>query len=287
MPRETPAQRAPAPAERAGPKAPVAYSALRMVRFLAAVSTLCAVAAFPGSALFDLESVSVRGNAAVSAAEVRRLIGIAPGDSAFRVNASQIRERLRSDPRVEDTSVSLEFPHRLTLSVRERAPVAALRVRHGYVLLAADGVAISRATGPGPYLPLQVTRLRAPWVPLGTVVPWADVRLGATVAGALPDPLRQEVAGLQVDGSGEVVLLTIEGVVVRVGGADGILARLAAVPDVLAAVRARGMRVEYVDLRFPGSVVVKPVAASVPGRAGVRRSAPRQGTTRPRSSEGR
>jgi hypothetical protein len=40
-------------------------------------------------------------------------------------------------------------------------------------------------------------------------------------------------------------------------------------------VRARGMRVDYVDLRFPGSVVVKPVPGSVPERAGARRVAPR------------
>ncbi len=72
-----------------------------------------------------------------------------------------------------------------------------------------------------------------------------------------------------------MVLQTRDGVAVRLGGADGIDARLAMVPQVLAAVRARGLRVEYVDLRVPGSVIVKPVDAPPgPGPAGAPGAAP-------------
>lgn len=233
----------------------------RILAFLAAASALCAAAAFPASALFDLQSITVEGNTVVPAAEILERIGLHPGDSAFRVNASRIRSRLRSDPRLEDASVALEFPARLTVAVRERSPVAALALGDGYLLLAADGVAIARARAPGPYLLLRVDGPGPPWVQAGTAVPSADARLGAGVAGSLPEPLREAVAALRVDRGGEVVLQTRDGVAVRLGGADGIDARLAMVPQVLAAVRARGLRVAYVDLRVPGSVIVKPVDA--------------------------
>jgi len=246
--------RSSAPAD--GPARPLAG---RIIQFLAAVCALCAAAAFPASALFDLDSVTVRGNAAVPTAAVLRRAGIAPGDSALRVNAPQIRERLRSDPRIRDASIALDFPHRLVIAIRERTPVAALVTGTGYVLLGADGVAIARAPDGGAYLLLRVDRLDLSWVQTGTVVPSAAVRLGAAVAGSLPPALRPQVAALRVDSGDEVVLETRDGIAVRVGGAGGIAGRLAAVPDVLAAVRARGTRVAYVDVRFPGSVIVKPL----------------------------
>ncbi len=233
----------------------------RVLRFLAAVAGLCAVAAFPASALFDLDSVEVRGNRAVPASQLLGQIGLGPGDSAFRVNAFQIRARLRSDPRVDDVWVSLGFPHRLTVTVRERAPVAALAVEGGYVLLGEDGMAIARTPGPAPYLSLRIDGLDPRSVQIGMVVPDPSVRLGAGVAGRLPGPLQPQVTGVRVDAGGEVVLRTRDDIVVRLGGADGIAERLAQVPDVLAAVRARGMHVEHVDMRFAGSVIVRPVAS--------------------------
>jgi cell division protein FtsQ len=231
----------------------------RVIRFLAAVSALCAAAAFPASAVFNLESVDIRGNRVVSDSDVLRRVGIAPGASAFQVNAFQIRDRLRADPLVADAWISLAFPHRLTVYVRERTPVAALRLEDGYVLLDRGAVAISREPDPGPYPSLRVDRLDAAWVQPGTVVPSADVRLGVSLAGGLQPPLRGEVAGLRVDAGGEAVLETKDGVAVLLGGPEGLQQRLTQVLPILAAVRDRGFRVQYVDLRFPGSVIVKPV----------------------------
>lgn len=252
-----PGDSAVAPAE-----SPAAPRLLRLVRFLAATCVLCALAAFPGSSLFNLDTVAVRGNAHVSGAEILRRVGVGPGDNAFRVNAVAIRERLREDPRIADASIVLAFPRNLLVSVRERDPVAALAFGDGYVLLGADGVAIARAPGPGAALPLVVDRLALPWVQAGTAVPSPSVRFGVTVAATLPPRLRPDVIGLRVDAGGEVVLQARDGVWVKVGGADGLTDRLAMVPRVLAAIRARGLHAQYVDLRVPGSVVVMPAGAA-------------------------
>ena len=230
----------------------------RLGRFFAAITALCAVASLPNSSAFALASVSVRGNAAVSAAEVLGRIGLGPGDSAFRVNAWDIRRRVLEDPRVADASVALSFPSALVVSIRERDPVAALALPDGYVEIAADGVAISHAPSVPRGLPLEVTPLGLPWLQFGSTVPSADVRFGAAVAAGLAPALRSLVAGLRVE-SGELVLVTRDGTSVKAGSQDGLDARLALAPGVLAAVRARGIRARYVDLRVPGGVVVLPV----------------------------
>jgi len=54
-------------------------------------------------------------------------------------------------------------------------------------------------------------------------------------------------------------LILRDGVSVLVGEAAGLADRLAMVPGVLDAIAARQMRVESVDLRFAGNIIVQPV----------------------------
>ncbi|HLN13231.1 MAG TPA: FtsQ-type POTRA domain-containing protein [bacterium] len=235
----------------------------RLGRFLAAVCALCAVASLPNSSAFALTSVSVRGNAALPTGEALERLGVRPGDSAFRVNAFEIRRRLLEDPRVADAAVALSFPHALVVSVRERDPVAALVLPNGYVEIGGDGVAISRAATPGRGLRLEVQPLALPWLQLGTAVPSDDVRFGAAVAAGLSPVLRSQVMAVRVE-AGELILETRDGTWVKAGGPDGLDERLALAPRVLAAVRARGIRARYVDLRVPGNIIVLPAAPATP-----------------------
>lgn len=236
---------------------------------------MCGAAAFPASGVFDLREVTVAGNAAVPTDEILRRAAVGPGVGVFRVNAQAIRERLLEDPRIEDADVTLAFPHRLRLVVRERTPVAALGAGEGYVLLSADGVAIAPSAGPGALPVIAVDRLDPAGISVGTVLPSADARLAARVVGTLPQPLRDRVAGVDVDRAGEVVLVLRDRVLVRLGDRRGIAERVEMLPQVLDAITARGLRVESVDLRFPGNVVVRPVRASGgPVRAGERQENP-------------
>ncbi len=248
---------------RVGADAP-AVSLDRIGRFLAAICALCALATFPASALLGLQTVTVQGNAAVPAPEILHRAGIAPGESAFRVDAARIRAGVLSDPRIQDVSVAIAFPHRVTIVVQERRPVAAVAVADAYALLGADGAVIARTSTPSPYPLLQLEQQVPLWVRAGTVVPSSDARLGARVAGMLPDRLRSRVRAVRVTSGSEIVLQLRDGVAVRLGREQLEHDRLRTLPEVLDAVEARGQRVEYVDVRFPGSVVVRPIAPLAP-----------------------
>jgi hypothetical protein len=66
---------------------------------------------------------------------------------------------------------------------------------------------------------------------------------------------------------GDLVLFTPDGIAVRLGPLKGLDDRAALMDEVLAAIRARGLAVEYLDLRFAGAVVVKPEPADAAGDA--------------------
>jgi cell division protein FtsQ len=231
----------------------------RVLRLAAIVAFLCGIASFSGSSVFEIQSIDVAGNEAVAAPEVVARSGLHPPMSVFGVNTVGVRDRLRADPRIADAAVAVVFPDQVRLTVQERPAAAALRIPDGYMLVTADGVALAPTSGP-PALPvLAVDRLEPGAAQPGMVVPSSDVRLGADVAALLPPALRADIATIRVDRGGEVILYTRDGIAVKAGGTEGMRARVARTGDVLAAVRARGLRVEYVDLRFPDSVIVKPM----------------------------
>jgi cell division protein FtsQ len=251
----------------------------RLARFFAALSLLCAAAAFPASALFDLETVSVAGNVAVPSDEIRDRAGLEPELNAFRVNAGLIRRRLLEDPRVRDASVTMMFPSQLRLTIVERTPVVALAVGEGYFHLSADGVVLAAGLDPESLPVLVADRLNPADVSVGALLESSDVRLGSRIAGSLPAVIRERVAGVHVDRAGEVSLALRGGVTVRLGGNAGIAERLEMVPDVLDAIATRSLVVESVDLRVPGNVVVRPLGAPGASAGG------RQEKTSPRGIE--
>lgn len=236
----------------------------RLMRFCAALSLLCAAAAFPASALFDLETVSVAGNVAVPSGEILDRAALRPGLNAFRVHAGVIGRRLREDPRIRDVSVTMHFPSRLRVAIVERIPAAALAVGEAFVHVSADGVALAADSGPGSLPALVADRLNPAAVTVGRTLESVDARLGSRIAGSLPEAIRERVAAVHVDRAGEAILVLRGGVSVRLGGSAGIAERLEMVPDVLDAIATRGLVVESVDLRVPGNVVVRPLGAAAP-----------------------
>jgi cell division protein FtsQ len=234
----------------------------RFVRFFAVIAFVCGVASFAGSSTFDIQTIGVVGNEAVAADDVVAASGLRPEMSVFAVNAVRVRDRLRRDARIADAAVEVVFPGGVRITIKERPAAAALRVPGGYVLVTAEGVALAPASAAQALPVLTVDLLDPTAVQAGTALPSAGARLGAQLAASLPTALQSEVTALRVDREGEVILYTRDGIAVKAGGADGARDRIARAGDVLAAVRARGMHVEYVDLRFPESIVVKPVPAN-------------------------
>jgi len=228
------------------------------------MTALCGAAAFPASALFDLRTITVEGNVAVPTDAVLRRADLRPGIGAFRVNAAAIREKLLGDPRIADVRVAMAFPRDLQVVIQERQPVAALVAGDRSVLVSEDAVAIAEGSAPDGLPALAVDRLDPAGVVPGRVLDTTDVRFGAQVAGALPGSLRGRVVSIQITREGEAVLRLREGIEVRVGGPRGAGARLAMIPQTLDAIAARGLRVEAVDLRFAGTIIIRPAASEVP-----------------------
>lgn len=71
-----------------------------------------------------LKRIPVQRDGVLTEDEIRRLAGVKLGRNILTIDLFALRQRLARHPRIEDATARLEFPDTLTLSIRERTPIA-------------------------------------------------------------------------------------------------------------------------------------------------------------------
>jgi cell division protein FtsQ len=227
-------------------------------------------ATLPTSSLFTVRSVQVRGTMRVPAAEVAALTGLRQGDRLFSVPAADIVARVLRHPRVARAAVRVGRGGQVVVRVAERVPYAAFPFQGRYLILDRAGVVIDDRPSAGSLPVVTATGFVPAWARLGDRLPTGGIERALQALGRLPAGIVVPGTKVRVEPQGDLVLFTPDGIAVRLGPLRGLEERAALMKEILAAVRARGLAMEYLDLRFTGNVVMKPVPDPAAGEAGGR-----------------
>ena len=221
--------------------------------------------------IFQVRHVDVRGAGRLGPAQVRSIGGLDRPTSVFSVDAATIRRKLTATAWVREATVSTELPDRVVVAVEEWQPVAAYRAGpqgrplylsdRGVVLgPAADRLAVLDIQGPaGAEASVGQTPLE---LPLLTAL--------VNIQRQLPSLIGQTVAGFQVDGCGNLTLVTGRGwraLFGRVITPEEIAAlkdKLAALKSISADVNFSSPDLDYVNLMNPSEPAVKLKSAKPP-----------------------
>jgi cell division protein FtsQ len=231
-----------------------------LARFAIVMAALCAAAALPQSSLFSIERIDVAGTSALDAATVRALSGLAPGQRLFAVDAAAVAARLAAHPRIKTAVLRVRPPHAIAITVVERRPVMALAVDEGFALVDEELVVVDARPDPGDLVRVIVRTGMPGWPRPGTRIAADLGRAVLDAQAAPPAAMAADVAEIVVSPGPDLTYVMRSGLRVRAGGPAGLAARLAQVPGLLDALRARHLGVASIDLRYAGSIVVKPVA---------------------------
>ncbi len=244
---------------------PVLTSMVRLLRFGAAMAFLLAAAAFPQSSFFAVSDITVLGAHHTSASEIIARAGLRPGTPLSRLDARDAVGRITTHPWVASARIRVSPAGQVDILISERVPHAALPYRGGYLTLDHRGVAIELTASRPPLPVITIDDLTLPWVRLGDRVPAPGVLGALRALGAMPQPEIARGIQLRVNAGGDVVVTTADGITVLMGQARGLGPRALSLTQVLAAIRSRPLAVRSVDLRFAGSVILRPEPAGSKG----------------------
>jgi cell division protein FtsQ len=241
----------------------VAYAAWRGAALLAGAGSL------------RVAHVTVTGNHRLSNGEVLSLLDGLSGRNILGLELDAWQERLQSSTWVEEATLRRVLPATVEVRIRERQPIAIGRVGSALYLVDAHGVVVDEY-GPA-YADLDLPMVDG----LGTasrgkgVMDEARVALaGRVIAGLASRPdLLDKVSLIDVRNAHDaVVMLEGDTALLRLGEED-FAERLQQYLDLGDALRERVAAIDYVDLRFPERLYVRPArgAAVAPASAQARR----------------
>ena len=207
-------------------------------------------------------SVRAEGNRIVPEREILNLAGIPRNERLFGVDLNAVRLRVEQHPFVRSASVNRNAPDRITVTIDERVPVAALVLDH-ILYVDAEGIVLpAAATGEILDLPVITGDL-----PAGECVPGKRVTAGnflealeiLTTAREVGDDVLHLISEVHLDGGKDIVLITAESGVPVVFGHGNAAMKLVTLDGFWKAiVGERGAEdLGTVDLRFADQVVVR------------------------------
>ncbi len=209
------------------------------------------------SGIFALTSLRVEGTQHLSRQDVARLAGLEGSPNVLWLSASDVDRRLLADPWIASAQVTRTLPGTVSITIRERTPVAVTTDPSGRTFLVASDAVILAPAGVGTDLPAILptpTRALAPGQRLATGPALA-------VATAFGPGLAAQVTSVRVGDAGVDVELR-SGVRVLYGDATDLAAKASALAAVLAWSARHGVSPAYVDVRAPSAPALMPVAST-------------------------
>jgi cell division septal protein FtsQ len=196
---------------------------------------------------FAVDRIAVRGASPEVAAEVRKALAPALGESLLGLDLNELTRRAEGVPMVAAASFDRSFPHTLEIAVVPEVPVAVLRQRSSSWLAAAGGRVVAELDkGARPGLP-RVWLKRDVDVRVGEPLRGLQRRAVAAVAPLVGNPLPSAVNSVVV--TREALTLELRsGVELRLGDTSDLAVKLEVARRVLPQLGdARG----YLDVSLP------------------------------------
>ncbi|MBM9477528.1 FtsQ-type POTRA domain-containing protein [Nakamurella flavida] len=153
--------------------------------------------------LLGLRTVQVSGVQDDVRAQVQAAVDVTAGTPLARIDLDAVSARVADVPSVASVQVSRGWPHALDVQVVARVPVAVTQANGSWWLMDAAG---------DPYVPVDAAPAGLPVVELATPGAGDPATVAAlTVAQALPDGLRTQVAAVAARTAFDVTLRLADG----------------------------------------------------------------------------
>ncbi|KUK09970.1 MAG: Polypeptide-transport-associated domain protein FtsQ-type [Clostridia bacterium 41_269] len=207
------------------------------------------------SEIFNIDTLTVKGNKLLSREKVIKLSGVKKGTNIFKVNVREIEEKIEDHPVVKNASVKRIFPDTLAVEVQEHKPSAVIAVEGGFVLLDAEGYCIERVEKVS-YMSLPIiTGVEVEEkVSPGDKISNKKLDLALKVLSSSNPNDLSFAAEIDVNNPVCINLYTRSGIKIILGEAEKIGEKIETAKKVLSQL---DRQIDYIDLRYPKSPVVK------------------------------
>jgi cell division protein FtsQ len=229
---------------------PSANQPSNFIWLLIVLMALIAGFLFVKSSYFSVGTVVVEGNKYIAADDVYRIAGVPEKINIFRLNTTEIKDRLTHDLRVAEVEVTREFPTTIVVKLTERQPIAYAANSYGFVQLDRQGVVIAAEKNIKQINVPIITGIRLGNVYIGDRVDMALLEPVLTYLASLNEGTLNKLSEVNISSPDRIVAITTDSIRIRLGSSDRMGDKAKLTQDILQEVSTKKMPVEYIDLSF-------------------------------------
>lgn len=206
--------------------------------------------------LFTIRQILIVGNRNLSEKEVKSAVGIKEGDFLFYPTSKEIYERLKRIAWIKEATIRKELSGTLIIYVYESTPVAVLEINERKYLVGEEGSVLEEFTDKVKDSPiiLPIIKNLDPFKSRETIAEAVRLINFFKSKGLIKTDDEVLLTGETPD----TLTIIINGFPIIFGKGD-YEAKLSKYQLILSETQRRGMRLQYIDLRFPDRVIVKPL----------------------------
>ncbi len=234
-----------------GEKLAIFFKRGTLLLLIMAVIASFVLAAKMVSEKFYVRDVLVSGNYHLDKKDIIDSAKIQKGDLLLNIHLKDIGERLGNNAWIKKVSLKKQFPGTLMINIKEASPKALLRVDEQLYIIDENGKKLERIKGESPpFLPvinnINSKNKKGLSEALRLVVTLSEKNIFAGRESI--------IIGLESYG----LTMNVEGELIKVGYGD-YSEKFERWMELEPEIRKKGLQIQYVDLRFKDSVIVKPV----------------------------
>lgn len=210
---------------------------------------------FIKSSYFTVGSVIVEGNKYVSVEDVYRIADIPESINIFSLNTATIKMRLMQDLRIDETTVSRQFPGTIVITIKERKPMAYVASNYGFLEIDKQGVVLAVLKNLKQINVPMITGTRLENEYVGDKVENLAVKNIVNYLSLLDEVTLNQLSEVNSRSSDEIVVYTLNSVHIRLGNSERLADKAKLTNEMLRELEGKKVKIEYIDLSYASPVI--------------------------------
>lgn len=209
---------------------------------------------FLNSSFFTVTAIVAQGNKYMSSEEIYTVANIPEHSNIFRLNLSDVKERLARDLRIAQVSVSRQFPNTIIINMTERKPLAYVASSYGFVELDKQGIVLAAYKNIKKIRVPMITGVRLDTAYVSDQIDNQSVLHVLGYLANLDEETLDQLSEINVT-EGKLNAYTNNSIQIRIGTVDKLMEKAKLTQNMLKEIKEHSLAVDYIDLNYSSPII--------------------------------
>ena len=211
------------------------------------------------SSFCNIENVIIKGNDYLSEDRIFYKSGIQLGENIFRLDLIKSKDSLMQEPWIKEVEVKRVIPNKIIISIKERKPAVIVHTRKEYFSSTKEGIILSKIDRQEEKFDLPlILGLELGEIKIGKSIDRPEFRTALDSINSAEVILPKKFCRVEILSPDDFMICNKDDTLkVRVNGPEGVINKENLLREALEKIEREKLLVEYIDIRFKDSLVIK------------------------------